>query len=64
MDERSVDRRHASILTKDNLFKPTQHIGRKSRGDIQFSSVAQAEKIARDEKTARLRALRLAQQGK
>lgn len=53
----------SSHLNKDNLFNlPSRNADRKSLLNSKIRLMADDEKAQRDEKTARLRALRLAQQ--
>jgi hypothetical protein len=56
---------YLGALTKDNLFNlPSQGDRRKTRGNIEVRSIADAEKAERDAKTARLRAQRMAKEKK
>lgn len=58
MTGRSKRKLYPTELNKDNLFKQSPTGG--SAPDNQLRSIAMAEKVERDAKTARLRALRLA----
>lgn len=49
-------------LTKDTLFKPTRTETKMSNTDMAARSIADKEADARIQKTARLRALRLAKE--